>query len=365
MISPASIQLLEASGNKLVQQIGIGVIKGVVYDVLTGKNLRDSTEVLTRRRVATLNLAITEMFIKGSSAQDDFLAQLPKLATEILQQKGNSKAERWMAQWLLGLNDKAFQNVLRDNPDALSNYREWYIKTCQEVVDNYQRESGTLTGELRLQSGDVAKINWLFLLYLSNTIGAQTLAIRGSEKSTYGKLFEKLILGSLLHILGFKLVNEDNPDRLRRVFWLSSRKEKRESDATVLYEAGKGVRIDIGFIGRGNPEISLDKVSRFEKEISFRSSKWYLATIIIVDRIGANSRIEELAKRIDGTIIQMSMGYWPKQVAEELKKVLGYKSEILGIKSSELGKYLRKKLDTVPLKEFIGLELDKENGVSP
>src|SRR3990172_192510 len=102
---------------------------------------------------------------------------------------------------------------------------------------------------------------------LIKTIGAQTLAIRGSEKSAYGKLFEKLVLGSLLHILGFKHIAPP-PQEYEKVFWLSSRNEKRESDATLLYELGQGVRFDIGFIGRGNPEISLDKVTRFEREIS-------------------------------------------------------------------------------------------------
>ena len=36
--------------------------------------------------------------------------------------------------------------------------------------------------------------------------------------------------------------------------------------ASALIKAGHGVRFDIGFIGRRNPEISLDEVSRFERE---------------------------------------------------------------------------------------------------
>jgi len=140
------------------------------------------------------------------------------------------------------------------------------------------------------------------------------------------------------------------------VFWLSSRGERRESDATLIYEAGKGVRFDIGFIGRGNPEISLDKVSRFEREISLGRSTWYLSTIIIVDRIGANSRIQQLAEAIDGTIIQMSMGYWPQQVARELSRVLGYRHELVRMKQAEIGQYLRDKMDKVPLEELLGFD---------
>ncbi len=50
-----------------------------------------------------------------------------------------------------------------------------------------------------------AKLGWCLLAYLLNTIGAETLTIRGSAKSSYGKLFEKLVLGFLLHILGLNL----------------------------------------------------------------------------------------------------------------------------------------------------------------
>jgi hypothetical protein len=86
-----------------------------------------------------------------------------------------------------------------------------------------------------------------------------------------------------LHILGFEYVTPP-PHKTSRVFWLSSREERRESDATLLYEAGKGVRFDIGFIGRGNPEISLDKVSRFEREISlgriWLRSSWLIASAL-------------------------------------------------------------------------------------
>lgn len=358
LMSPAALKLFEASGRDFVRQIGIDVVRGVVLDVLTGRNLRDSTEALTRRRIATLNLATVNLFLKGSAASADFIARLPNLATDILAQKRLLKSERWLAQWTLGLTDKAFQNVLRDNPNALAEYRDRYIDICRETIARHAREYGELKGKLRLASGVEAEVDWLLMTYLLSTIGAQTLAIRGSEKSAYGKLFEKLILGSLLHILGFEHVSPDRTASFKRVFWLASRSERRESDATLLYDAGKGVRFDIGFIGRGNPEISLDKVTRFEREISLGRSRWYLATIIIVDRIGANSRIERLAKEVDGTIVQMSAAYWPQQVARELKRVLGFEHELVDMDHARIGKYLERRLRHAPLQEFIGLNSD-------
>lgn len=354
LLSPSELALLSARGSDLVQQIGLDVVRGVALDILLGKNLRDSTEVLTRRRIATLNLAILHFFLKGSSLSKDFVSRLPELAQEILSHKRVEKTERWLAQWVLGLTDKAFQNVLRDDPEALSDYRERYVAICRQVIEGYQAENGALQGELSLPGSPKAQINWLWMTYLMNTIGAQTLAIRGSEKSAYGKLFEKLVLGSLLHILGFKHILPP-PQEFEEVFWLSSRGERRESDATLLYKPGKGVRFDIGFIGRGNPEVSLDKVTRFERQLSLGRSTYYMATIILVDRIGANSRIEKLAQEVGGTIIQMSASYWPRQVAQVLHTLLGFKHRLVKMTDAQIESFLRAQIQKVPLEDFIGL----------
>ncbi|HLF27475.1 MAG TPA: CfrBI family restriction endonuclease [Anaerolineae bacterium] len=352
LLSPAALKLLESGGKEFIRQIGMDVVRGVVLDVLTGKNLRESTEVLTRRRIATLNLATVNLFVKGAASSADFVKRLPDLAVNVLARGRLKKSERWLAQWVLGLTDKAFQNVLRDERESLAEYRDRYVEACREVIARHVQEHGELSGVLKIGANAKAEVDWLMLTYLLNTIGAQTLAIRGSEKSAYGKLFEKLILGSLLHILGFKHVPPGQLGNLKRVFWLASRGERRESDATLLYEAGKGVRFDIGFIGRGNPEISLDKVTRFEREILMGRSRWYLATIIIVDRVGLGSRIERLAQAVDGTIVQMSAAYWPQQVARELNRVLGFKHELVNMDQARIGKYLEQKVRQVPLDDF-------------
>ncbi len=353
LMSPDALQLLNASGSDLVQHVGIDVVRGVVFDVLTGRNLRDSTETLTRRRLAALNLATVDLFLRGATRSADFIEQLPNLAVEILSHKPLKQNEKWLAEWTLGLTDKGVQNILRDSPDNLLRYRDQFVETCRAVIADHEATHGELHGLLELGAGVKAEVDWLLMTYLLNTIGAQTLAIRGAEKSAHGKLFEKLVLGSLLHILGFKHVMPPLQD-LEGVFWLSTQGEKRESDATLLVEAGKGVRFDIGFIGRGNPEISLDKVSRFEREITLGRSRWYMATIILVDRIGSNSRIVELAKAINGTIIQMSAGYWPQQVAKELNHALGFQHELVNMDRSQIDAFLRQKLNEVPLEQFIG-----------
>ena len=170
----------------------------------------------------------------------------------------------------------------------------------------------------------------------------------------YGKLFEPLILGSMLHVLGFRFLSQD---RLRAsdeyVYWLASKDERRESDATLLIRGGQGVRFDIGFIGRGNPEITLDKVSRFERQVEFNSGRWFLATFVVVDTIPARSRLPELAAEIDGTVIQMSMSFWPREVADELARRFGFESPIRSIPEVELRDYITAKLETAPIHTFL------------
>lgn len=354
LLSKDSIELLTSNGVQLAQRVGIEAIRDVVLDILTGKNLRDSTELITRRRISFLNLSLFEMFINHSDQSNIY--KLIDRAGEVLQKERIPKSERWLAQWILGLTDKASQNILRDDPNELTSYKTRYINSCKEVIKSFESQHGRLSGVVEIGSKKKGLMSWDLIAYLLNTIGAETLTIRGSAKSTYGKLFEKLVLGSLLHILGFKFVSSPEGEELKRIFWLASRGERRESDATLIFDAGKGVRFDIGFIGRGNPEISLDKVSRFEREFTLGHSKWYMATIIIVDRIGEKSRIDRLARNIGRNIIQMSMGYWPQEVAKILRDALGYRHRLASMSHSEIGSYLTRQMKEVPLKKFIGIE---------
>ncbi len=353
LLSAEALDLLKATGTDLIETIGIDVIRGVVLDVLTGRNIRSSTESLTRRRIATLNLALVDLFFKGIARDPNFIENLPYVAAKIFS-SSNDKAEEWLANWMLGLTGKGVQNILRDDRSLIPDYRDVYIKTCRETVERIRSISGDLAGALKLDTGVQIEVNWLFISYLLNAVGSETLTIRGSEKSLYGKFFEKLVLGSLLYILDFQYVPSGNLENLEKVFWLSSNADRaRESDATILYEPGRGVRIDIGFIGRGNTEISLDKVSRYRREIEMGSRHWYMGTIIIVDRVGPRSRIREHAQAIDGTIVQMSGGYWPKRIALTLNSLTGFTHPLLEMDVDDIEDYMEGKLVEVPLGTFI------------
>jgi hypothetical protein len=137
------------------------------------------------------------------------------------------------------------------------------------------------------------------------------------------------------------------------VFWSVSRGTKRESDATALYKATHAIRFDIGFIGSGNTEISLDKVSRFERYLNLKGTRYRVTTNIIVDRIGKGSRIQELAREIDGYIVQMSASYWPITVAGILDEILGWPHPVLRMSETEFETWLKTSLREAPLTNWI------------
>ncbi len=349
-----SKRVLSAKGREFVRDVGVETIRGVILDVLCGENIRESTESITRKKLAIANGGLFLMYLQGCNRDPAFVEKVIKWASRSLKEGKLKKEEGWILNWLLGLTDKAVQNILRDDPNRIDHYVSEFAEGIKETAREFESEFGELNCELNVGSLRNGKLNWEKLMFIMSAVGAQTLTIRGSEKSAYGKLFERLILGSLLQILGFTYVEKNKNTATEKVFWLSERADKRESDATLLFTLGKGVRFDIGFIGRGNPEISLDKVSRFERKMEYAQHEHYMATLVIVDRIGKKSRIESLAKEIDASIIQMSMSYWPKLVAKKLNEVVGYDSEILAIEDDDIRKYLQDKLKTIPIEDFLG-----------
>jgi len=339
------------NGKEVIDKIGEDIICQVVASVLCGGNIRSLTEGLTRRRLALSNAALFVTFRRSNANIENFISRIPEIVKKELR-SNISKERKLFLQWCIGLTGKSIQNVLRSDSGEFDSYLSTFEESLKKATEKCDDDYGVLDGILRLQDVECS-IKWPFILYLFAAIGTQTLAIRGSEKSMCGKLFEKLILGSLLSILGFSLIDPDKSDRTDRVFWLSQRGSKRESDATVLYRAGIGARFDIGFIGPGNTEISLDKVTRFEREMEHGRQKHFMSTIIIVDRIGEGSRIVEMAKAINGDIVQMSMTHWIKEICNILKTKLGYSHKILKLNDNEILNYIESEMANIDLKQFI------------
>ena len=190
-------------------------------------------------------------------------------------------------------------------------------------------------------------------------IGSMTLTIRGSDKSIYGKLFERLVLGSVLSILDFERVNPVTNDKDSRVFWLSDSSDARESDATILVKPGQLARFDIGFIGPGNSEISKDKLTRYAREIEIGKNRHSSRTYIIVDRLPDTSKTRQVAEKVGAEIVQMSLRFWPRDLAKRLCSQFDYQHDLAEMSDAEISGYLASRLEEIPIQEFVaGMDSD-------
>lgn len=356
LITTQGKELIKYSGNQLIDRLGNETILKVVSSILCGGNVRDLTESLTQRRLLIMNASVFVTYLRGVKNINDFEANINSLITQEIADKKVPANEKQFLKWYLGITGKSMQNVLRNDNENNIEYLNSLERNLQEIAAIVTEDYGFIETQVKIEKENYL-LRWPSLLRIFLALGSQTLAIRGSEKSMYGKLFEKLILGSVLSLLGFKLIDQSDTSQTNMVFWLSQRENKRESDATVLVKNGVGARFDIGFIGTGNTEISLDKVSRFERELEFGSQTHYVSTIILVDRIGTRSRISEMAKEINGDIIQMSMTYWVKEVAKVLKEKCLLEHPIINMTNEQSLVWIRKEMQNIDLAQFLHIKV--------
>jgi len=69
------------------------------------------------------------------------------------------------------------------------------------------------------------------------------------------------------------------------------------------------------------------------------------------------SKIKSLARKADGDIVQMSMAYWPKEVAKEVANILhermGFEHSLVRMPRTIIKDYLVEAMKTVPLENFL------------
>ena len=357
-IPRSGLSLVKYSRKQFIDKLGLEIVQRVVASILKGKNVRDLTEGLTQRRVLMLSASIITTYIEAMSSIENFENRLSEIIKSNITLKLTS-SEKSFLFWFIGLTQKSIQNVVRDS--EISNYIDTFFFFFKEIAKDVERIYGPLSIPVHYNGKDII-VKWPNLLRCLLAVGAATLTTRGSEKSLYGKAFETMVLGSVLTILGFKHIDKSDISKDNKVFWLSERKDKRESDATLLVRKGVGVRFDIGFIGKGNTEVSLDKVSRFERYMERGGTNHYTSTIILVDNIGENSRISTLAKEIDGIILQMREHYWVYKLALTLKSKCDYHAEILNDSMENSIHYIDEKMKHIDIREFLNIvEEDDDN----
>lgn len=360
--------LLKATGRELIDRIGPELLRQATVQILLGHNIRTQTEPLTRQRIAEISGALLALFHRGSRELDSFIERLSELAEAEI---GATDHERtWPARWALGITGKGVQNVLRSDPQFLAEYVQSFERAVNSAAENLRRSFGELHLSLRLaqqRSTDDVSWNWVHLLRLVTAIGCAELTIRGSDKSRYGKLFERLVLGSVLEILGFRPRAAPSPD-VTAVYWLTDARDERECDATAIIRPGSVARFDIGFIGIGNPEIVRDKLSRFARQFEEHGQRHGSTSFIIVDRYPTGPRASsvELARKSGAVLIQMSMSLWPVELARQLESTVDYRHPLAQMDAAAAEHYIRSSLSKVDLSSMfrdarLQVALDEKN----
>lgn len=205
---PAAFRgLLTATGKEFIERTGADLVRQATLQVLLGHNVRTQTEPLTRQRIAEISGAIIAMFEQGRRIDAMFYSRLSQLALNQLRHGQGSRAATWPAKWVLGLTGKGFQNVLRSDHGAVSAFLDTLERALSQAAVNLQNALGPLQILIGINNpaSPGRALGWSEALRLTTALGCAELAIRGSDKSRYGKLFERLVLGSVLSILGFSL----------------------------------------------------------------------------------------------------------------------------------------------------------------
>ncbi len=344
---------INCSSDQFIQNITKEGLDELVINVLTGGNVRDVTEFFVRNRLTLSNMALLSLFIESDYLNNNNFDSVIDFIVKDFSNASN-QTQRTLYLWLLGLTAKGYVNIVRGTDQSMKIYVENFKNSILSSIDILKDEFGEINGSITLNNKTI-NINWEFLSIFLSAIGSQTLTLRGSAKSMNGKLFEKLVLGSLLSILDFRFCDNQPSyiDKSKKLFWLSNMDEnERETDATIVYN-GKAISIDIGFIGKGNPEITLDKVSRFGAYKRIGNIKHDMSTIIIVDTIPENTDLLNKASKVNGFVFQMIDKDWVLKFANKVCDLLNFEHPIQSIPLNKIDLYLKSRLDEISLYDFI------------
>ena len=252
-------------------------IKEAVAKILEGHNYRLFFEDVTRRRlIATYrNLAKYKMEDETDEGKwrDAIIGEIIK--------KGDKNSDKNLAFWLLGLTRKTAQNLGIKKSDYPSLFND-------------------MIKEIESQSSEIGVRDTALLIWA----GAATLTVRGSQKAKIGKILEKGVIRAILTIIG---LNESNGDFVLNI--MPDAEVDRETDAEVRTKRGS-VRIDIGMIGEGNPEVIDDKISRVGQN-----------GVVLFDKLSPNSNAWANGKKNRVKLIQMRNSNPVEELRSHLSKL--------------------------------------------
>ena len=246
-------------------------IREAVARILEGHNYRLFFEDVTKRRLIAAYRELSKFKLEDQTDDEKW--------KEAIIEEITSGDDKNLKYWLLGLTKKTAQN--------LGVKKAEYPSLFDRMIHEIQSQSENLG--IR----DSALLIWA---------GAATLTVRGSQKAKVGKLLEKGIVRAALTIVG---LSESNGDFVLNI--MPDQEVDRETDAEVRTRRGT-VRIDVGMIGEGNPEVIDDKISRVGRN-----------GVVLFDKLSPNSNAWANGERQNVKMIQMRNS----NPVEELRSHLG------------------------------------------
>ena len=242
--------------------------------ILTGMNYRLFYEGVTRRKLIGTYKQLTELANQHSENEEEWKESI----RELLREKGKGKQEQDLRRWLIGLTKKTADNLGVKAGD--------YLFVFEQMLADVQRCPSDI------KTRDAALLLWA---------GAATLTIRGSQKSKVGKALEKSIARAALTIIGLR-----EAEGQFRLNIEADEEVTRETDAEIQTPRGY-VRMEVGLIGRGNPEVIGDKVGRMDRN-----------GVILFDTLPANSAMWNAAVQRGVRLIQLRNNHPVEELRQHL-----------------------------------------------
>lgn len=145
---------------------------------------------------------------------------------------------------------------------------------------------------------------------------AGSLSKKGGLKSMMGNLLEDPVLYAALTLCGLEFSGRNSVPEENGQFTLDLREagaHHRQADAVVRLH-GSLIYFDIGWVSDSNPELTADKMQRFQN----LSQDEYANTIVIISQAAENGEVRRIADETNATLIVMDGNAWVTELHENL-----------------------------------------------
>lgn len=300
------------SGNSIINEMSSDEFHQMIRECLTGRNPRIHTENWAQAKVFHgVFTGIQEMFAAGKKDDQFFIVQAPTEAAEYLYRHRKSTrnlddklttSDVILCQWICNLTSKGWDNILQANPENLKDWGNSVLESIKQVAYGETEQN-----------------------IINMVVYNASLAKKGGLKSAMGNLFESLLLYSGLTACGLKFIHCDAFENAHGPCFTLDVNEGRQADAQIKtgLEHPSKIDLDIGFIGKGNPEIIADKTQRFGNQVGV-GEKPLDHTIIIVSAVPATENatlVVRQATLLGARVITMSGNNWVYELCESLREI--------------------------------------------